>query len=71
MSMFLGWYVMTRACRSAAVRLLPGVVTNPLSVLLPHEVVLFLSGREGTHVPEKAAKCGLIVVYSASILSST
>ena len=40
--MFLGWYVMTRACRSAAVRLLPGVVTNPLSVLLPHEVVLFV-----------------------------
>ena len=71
MSMFLGWCVMTRGRRSAAVQLLPRMVTNPPSVLLPHEVVLFLSGREGTPAPKKASKCGLIVVYLASILSST
>ena len=41
MSMFMGWYVMTTECRSATVRLLPGMVTNPPSVLLPHELELF------------------------------
>ena len=41
MSMFMGWYVMTTGCRSATVRLLPGMVTNPPSVLLPHELELF------------------------------
>ena len=68
MSMFLGWYVMTRGCRSAAVRLLPGMVTNPPSVLLPHEVVLFLSGREGTHVPRPPNVASLWCTQLASSL---